>query len=285
MDAIARRVQAALLGILLAGSVQAGAQAPAPTPTPATAPAPAPAAQAGAGDTQAVARDLLMRMARFLAQAPRFSVSMASNYDAVQSDGEKIEFGERRKVTLERPAQLRVETERSDGSQGGLAFTGKEILLVDLTNRVYATEPQRGGIDDSVVHLISDLGVRLPLALLLTTTLPSEFERRIRSVDYVEKTNVLGVPAHHLAARGDKVDFQIWIEDGAQPVPLRVVITYRDEPGQPQFRAALVDWNFAPAITAATFAPQMPAGATRIAFATQLAAGARKTSAAKGGQR
>src|SRR5437764_5212432 len=107
MDAIARRVRAALLGIVLASSFQAGAGAQAP--------APAPAAQAGAGDTQAVARDLLMRMARFLAQAPRFSVSLLSNYDAVQSDGEKIEFGERRKLTLERPAQLRVETERSDG--------------------------------------------------------------------------------------------------------------------------------------------------------------------------
>jgi hypothetical protein len=279
MDAIARRVQATLLGIVLASSLQAGAQAPAP------APARAPAAQAGAGDTHALARDLLLRSARFLAQAPRFSVSMASNYDSVQSDGEKIEFGERRKVTLERPAQLRVETERSDGSQGGLVFTGKEILLVDITNKVYATEPQPGGIDDSIVHLISDLGVRLPLALLLSTRLPAEFERRIRSINYVEKTNVLGVPAHHLAARGDTVDFQIWIQDGAQPVPLRVVITYRDEPGKPQFRAALLGWNFAPAITPTTFAPQMPAGATRIAFATQLAAGARKMSAPKGGQR
>src|SRR5881398_3409431 len=108
MDAIARRVRAALLGIVLASSFQAGAQAPAPTP------APAPATQAGAGDTQALARDLLMRSARFLAQAPRFSVNLLSNYDAVQSDGEKIEFGERRKLTLQRPAQLRVETERSD---------------------------------------------------------------------------------------------------------------------------------------------------------------------------
>jgi hypothetical protein len=275
MEAMTRRTRAALLGIVLAGTFQAGAQAPAP----------APAAQAGAGDTQAVARELLMRTARFLAQAPRFAVSVASNYDAVQQDGEKIEFGERRKVILNRPAQLRVETERSDGAKGGVVFTGKEIVLVDATNRVYASEPQPDGIDDSIVHLISDLGVRLPLALMLSTRLPSEFERRVRSVDYVEKTNLLGTPAHHLAVRGDTVDFQIWIADGAQPMPLRVVISYRDAPGQPQFRATLSDWNFAPAITGATFTPQIPDGASKIAFATQLAAGARRTSAAKGGQR
>lgn len=273
MKAITARVHAALLGIALAGGVQAGA------------PAPAPAAQAGTSDTQKVAHELLLRAARFLAQAPRFSVTVASNYDAVQADGEKIEFGELRKVVVNRPAQFRVETERSDGRRGWTVFTGKEIAVVDATNRVYATEPQPGGIDDSIVHLISDLGVRLPLALMLTTRMPSEFEQRVRSVDYVEKTNLLGAPAHHLAVRGDTVDFQVWIADGARPVPLRVVINYRDEPGQPQFRATLSDWNFAPSITPTTFEPQFPNGAARIAFATQLAAGARRTSADKGGRR
>jgi hypothetical protein len=274
MIAIQRRVHAGLLGIVLATGAHAGAQAPAPVP----------AAQAKATDTQKLAHELLLRAARFLAQAPRFSVTVASNYDALQADGEKIEFGERRKVILNRPGQFRVETERSDGRRGWTVFTGKEIVVVDVTNRVYATDPQPGGIDDSIVHFISDLGLRLPLALMLTTRMPSEFEKRVRSADYVEKTNLLGTPAHHIAVRGETVDFQVWIADGAQPVPLRVVINYRDEPGQPQFRATLSDWNFAPAITAATFAPQFPDGATKISFATQLAAGARRTSGDKGGK-
>jgi hypothetical protein len=272
MEAITRPALAALLALALAAAgTQAGAQPPAQ----------APAAQAGATGTQAQARELLMRMALFLAQAPRFSVSLVSGYDAVQPDGRKIEFGDRRKLTLNRPAQLRVDTERGDGGHVYGFFTGKEIVLVDVPNRVYATEPQPDGVDESIVHLISDLGVRLPLALLLSTRLPADLERRVRSVDYVEKTNLLGTPAHHLAVRGDTVD-------GAQPVPLRVLIDYRDEPGQPQFRALLVDWNFAPTITDATFTPSYPQGARKIAFATQLAAAARaegRTPTAKGGQR
>ncbi|MES2538000.1 MAG: DUF2092 domain-containing protein [Pseudomonadota bacterium] len=232
---------------------------------------------ATATDSQKQAREILMRMAQFLAKAPAFNVSLTSSYDAVQESGQKIEFGERRKVVLSRPDRLRIEAERSDGSRTDVVFTGKEIVLVDLTNKVYATEPQPGGLDESIVHFVSDLGMRFPLAVLLMSRLPEELEKRVRSIDYVEKTNLYGTPSHHLAARTDTVDFQIWVADGAQPVPLRAVVTYRNDPGQPAFRAMFIDWNFAPAITDATFTPQIPDGAKKIAFAAQLAAASRAT--------
>jgi hypothetical protein len=68
------------------------------------------------------------------------------------------------------------------------------------------------------------------------------------------------------------VDFEVWIASGEQPVPLRVVITYKDAPGQPQFRANLTDWNFSPRIdkTAFTFVPQ--ADAQPVAFMVPAAA-------------
>ena len=42
-------------------------------------------------------RALLLRMADFLARAPAISVTMRSDYDAIQADGQRIEFGERRR--------------------------------------------------------------------------------------------------------------------------------------------------------------------------------------------
>jgi hypothetical protein len=127
--------------------------------------------------------------------------------------------------------------------------------------------------------------MRLPLAVMLLTRMPAEFEARVKSVDYVEKTAVLGKPAHHLAARTDTVDFQFWVADGDQPVPLRVVITYKKAPGQPQFWGQFSDWSFAPAVNDATFTAQIPAGAQKIAFAAQLqraSMAARKPTADKG---
>ena len=63
---------------------------------------------------------------------------------------------------------------------------------------------------------------------------------------------------------------QAWISDGAAPVLLKIVITYREEAGQPQFRAVLSDWNFAPKVDEAVFAFVPPPSATGIPFAATV---------------
>jgi len=102
-------------------------------------------------ETQAQASAILTRMADFLGGAQRFSVSMRAGYDAVQKSGQKIEFGDTRKVTLSRPDRLRMEGERSDGVKTLTVFNGKDIVLIDETSNVYATAPQPGGLDDTIV--------------------------------------------------------------------------------------------------------------------------------------
>jgi hypothetical protein len=245
-------------------------------------------AAAAVTETQARASAILMRMADFLAGAQSFSVSVRGGYDAVQKSGQKIEFGEMRKVTLSRPDRLRIEGERSDGAKTLTVFTGKEIVLIDETSNVYATAPQPGGVDDTIVYFVKDLRMQLPLAMLLVSQLPAELKARVRSVDYVERTNIDGSPAHHLAARTDTVDFQVWVADGDRPLPLRVVITYKQAKGEPQFWAQLSDWNLSPALADSTFVAKPPDGGQKVAFAAQLphlSPAARKPAADKGVKR
>src|ERR1700675_4102559 len=111
---------AGTVALLLTGGL-AYAQQPAPRKQ-----APAAAAET---ETQAQARAILMRMGDFLAGAQRFSVTVRAGYDAVQKSGQRIEFGDMRKVTVSRPDRLRMEGERSDGVKTLTVFTGKEIVL------------------------------------------------------------------------------------------------------------------------------------------------------------
>ncbi|OUL80351.1 hypothetical protein CA603_32070 [Paraburkholderia hospita] len=226
-----------------------------------------------------------MKMAEFLGGTPSFRVGVRSGYDAVQPSGQKIEFGEYRTVTLSRPDRMRVESERSDSAKTLVVLTGKEIVLVDLASKVYATAPQPGMLDESIVYFVKDLRMRLPLAALLLNGLPEELQARVRSVDYVEKTSIYGTASYHLAARTDTVDFQVWIADGDKPLLQRIVLTYKNAVGQPQFWAEFVDWNLAPQLNDATFSPQIPDGLQKVAFAAQLPRAspmARQSSAKKG---
>ena len=112
--------------------------------------------------------------------------------------------------------------------------------------------------------------MRLPLAALFLSQFPDEIQRRTRSLDYVEKTEIEERPVHHLAGRTDTVDYQVWNPEGAQPLLLRVVLTYKNAEGQPQFRAEFHDWNLTPEVQDSQFAFTPPEGARKIAFLAQV---------------
>ncbi|MGZ4957839.1 MAG: DUF2092 domain-containing protein [Methylomonas sp.] len=227
-----------------------------------------PAQQAGPEPTEA--KDILLRMANFLAKTPKFTVNISDSYDTVQTSGQKIEFADIRRVIVSRPDGLRVEHEESDGEKNIVLYDGKDITVFTPSKNVYAQTAKSGGIDEAVKYFLKDLNMRLPLAMLLVSQLPAELERRTESVDYVEKTTIHGMPSHHLAGRTETVDYQVWISEGAQPLPLRVVLTYKNVEGQPQFRAQFSDWNLAPQINDTEFAFTPPDGTKKIAFLAQL---------------
>ena len=227
-------------------------------------------AQTPAAAPPGEAKAILMRMAEFMAKTRSFSVEVRDSYDVYQKSGQKIEFGEIRKITVVRPDRLRVEVEESDGDKSVVLFDGKDLTMSSPNQNVYAQTPKSGTLDDAIVYFVRDLGMRLPFAPLLLTTVPSELNQRTQTLDYVEKTGIFGAPAHHLAGRTESVDYQVWIADGDRPLPLRLVLTYRTEKGQPQFRAQFSGWNLAPEAPASLFAFVPPPGAQKISFLAQL---------------
>jgi hypothetical protein len=221
--------------------------------------------------SQQQARTLLMAMADYLSGRDAFSVKLLAGYDVVQESGQKIEFLEARDILLARPDRLRIEERAGNVSTSGLLFDGSKMTVWDGTEGVFAQADQPGSIDDAVVYFVRDLRMRLPLAPFLMASLPAEFERRVRAVDYVERTEAFGEPAHHLAGSTDTVDFQVWIADGERPLPLRIVLTYPEQ-GQPQYRAQFSDWNLEPKVRKESFAFQPQPETRQILFAVQVMA-------------
>ena len=169
-------------------------------------------------ESQREAQALLKDMADYLASLQSFTVKFRGGYDVVQSTGQKIEYGETRRITLARPNQLRVEQIASDGRLDLVLFDGKDITAFNADANVFARAPQPGTVDDALVYFVRDLRMRMPLARLLTTRLPTEWPKRVQTVDYVESADIDGVLTHHVAGRTDAVDFQYWITDGPAPV-------------------------------------------------------------------
>ena len=81
-----------------------------------------------------------------------------------------------------------------------------------------------------------------------------------------DQSLVDGVAAEQYAFRQGDVDWQIWIKNGDQALPLKVVIVDRSDPSMPEY-AAKLKWNLAPQFTDQTFAFNAPQGAKPIRFA------------------
>ncbi len=223
-------------------------------------------------EEDAAAKDMLMRMAEFLSKTSQFSVNLRTSYDVLQASGQMIEFGESRKIIVSRPNGLRVEVDQSNGEKQLVQYDGKEITVFSPSQNVYAQASKSGGIDEAVMYFLRDLGMRLPLAMLVTSRLPAEIDRRTQSLNYVEKTVIDGIPVHHLAARTETVDYQVWIPEGDQPLPLRIVLTYKNAQGHPAFRAQFSDWNLTPEVEDSLFAFTPSEGIQKIPFLAELPA-------------
>ena len=86
------------------------------------------------------------------------------------------------------------------------------------------------------------------------------------------QSDVNGRSCRTLAFVEKNIDWQIWIENGPQLTPCKVVITYKNQPSQPQFTAVFKDWDFAPRIADPVLVPELPPGTQKIPFATVTAA-------------
>jgi hypothetical protein len=210
------------------------------------------------------------RMARFLAGAQKFQTTVRIGYDVLQESGQKIEFSERRRITIARPDRFRVEILKSNGEKGLLLFDGQKITVYSETHQAYAQADQPGSLDDALVYFLRDLKMRLPMALMFSGRFPQEMEKRLEELAIVEVSAVTDSPCAHLAGRTGQIDFQVWIPEAGDPLPRRLVITYRDEEGQPNFWAEFMNWNLAPAISAADFTFMPPAGVERIPFLAEM---------------
>lgn len=208
---------------------------------------------------------ILGEMGKYLEQAKHFSFHAEIAHDDLLPTGQKIELGATYDAAVRRPD--RVYTEYW-GDAGGRRFwyDGAAITLYDPNLNVWASEPAKPTIDATLAYLIEQLGFTPPLSDLMTSDPGGTLRRNVLFGFYVGASRVDGVRCHHLAFVEQAIDWQIWIEDGVQWVPRKLVITYKTIPGAPQFSAVLSAWDLATRPPDALFTPQIPPDAGRISF-------------------
>ncbi len=218
------------------------------------------------------ALSILKRTLNLIANQKQFSFTAELGFDVVQDDGQKIEFGSRRRLIIQRPDRIRLESQERDGQKLQMIYNGREISFFSARENKYAIKPKTGTLDDFLNLLVEELEVEIPLAQVGYKDFPEIIMEKIDTGFIVGESTLAGILCDHLTFRNDQTDFQIWIRKSGDPLPVRWVITYKRIDGRPQFWTQFIEWNLNPKIEDSTFSFTPPQGAERIQFVSQIPA-------------
>lgn len=221
---------------------------------------------AEAPDIEPEALSVLKGMADYLAASGEFAYHAESSYDVVQESGAKIEFGASRKVLVARPNRLRMEAQRRDGVRSILVFDSKEMWVYAPGENAYAKADQQGDLDEAMHFAVTEMRLKAPLTDLISPNLYDNVTGRLTGALYLGETVVAGHACDHILLSNDYSDFQMWVTMDDKPVLKRIVITYREEPGEPQYRAQFLEWDMSPRDVAKQLEFEPPEGSERIRF-------------------
>ena len=211
---------------------------------------------------------VLHRMSDYLAGLKAFRVETTTVDEKITTEHQKIQEVKESKVSVKRPGMLRVDRA---GPKGHAVFRddGKQYTLYHSEKNVYTDAPAPATIDEAVDNLGQRLAIDAPGSDLIVSDAYKALIDGVKVGRYVGLEPIGNVQAHHLAMTKKDVDYQLWIQDGPQPVPLRYVIVSKDMPAQPEYTLEMRSWDVNAAISDDEFKLDVPKGATRIDLTTK----------------
>ena len=209
------------------------------------------------------AQEILKQMSDFLASTPRFAFEAEETFDLLKDNQPRIQLTNSRKVVVERPSRF-VSDATGDTLNRSVWFDGQTVSSLDKSHNTYAMLKSSGSIDEVLDMLMDRFDIEIPLADFLYADPYSVLMEKVTYGQYVGIHQAAGIPCHHLAFAQETIEWQIWIDAGAQPLPRKIVITYVNELGEPQYSATITTWNLAPQIPENFFQFKAPEGATHV---------------------
>jgi hypothetical protein len=210
------------------------------------------------------AAEKLQRMSAVLAKARNLSLTAESLYDQVESSGVKIKRAVSQEIVLQRPDSLYFRSVRDDGKVREGRYDGRALTIVPEGGGAYARIDVPGTVDTMLDLIQADYQVNVPVADLLYGDLYGRVKDHLLSgVDLGERT-VGGEVLDHLSFETTGVDWQLWLEQGDRPLPRRLVVTFVNVSGEPEYLTVIKEWKLDPTVQGEMFRFDPPADWRRI---------------------
>jgi hypothetical protein len=211
------------------------------------------------------ADELLRQMSALLAATPRFALEAEETFDEVSDNAPRLQLTNVRRIGVERPGRFATDA-TGDTLNRAAWYDGKTVTVLDKAKNVYVAIDAPATIDGALDKVAADFGVVMPLSDLFYSDPYATLTEQVVYGEYQGLHRVGDDLCHHLAFSQESLDWQIWIDAGDKPLPRKVVISYVDEPGAPQYVAVIRRFTLDPKFPEGLFRFEAPEGAERLSL-------------------
>ncbi|NOR80695.1 MAG: DUF2092 domain-containing protein [Methyloprofundus sp.] len=204
----------------------------------------APVVVSEVADVEPTANAILKQMSDYLAGIQKFEMTGHSSIESVLDSGQKIMLDFSNKISIQRPNKL-SSSRIGEGVDQRFFYDGQSFTLYNKQDNVYASIAAPETISKTLDYTLAQFNLIAPGIDLLHKNSYERLSNELLSGFYIGKSVIDGVECHHLAFRNTEVDWQIWIQTGAKPLPKKYIITSRWITSSPQYSTTM-NWNLAP---------------------------------------
>jgi hypothetical protein len=220
-------------------------------------------AQSPAVDPAAV--QTLQKMTDYLGGLKQFSVHTQNTFEDVLDSGHRVDFEISADVIISRPNKLYSER-KGDQVDQTFYYDGKTLTLHNPSDKVYATEPAPGTVEELLDFARETLGITVPVADLVYRNAFQLLMQDVSMAVVIGKSTIEGVRCDHLLFSRPGVDFQVWVADSGPPLPYKYVVTDTGLFARLSISTVMRSWNTKSSVDDTRFKFVAPKDAKLISF-------------------
>ena len=208
-------------------------------------------------------------MGRALRDAESYRFTAEGDMDEALESGQLVRINRLSRMAVKRPDRLHLDID-GDDANWEMWYDGKQLTVLDRDDGEAAVVKAPATLDELVDTVIDEYGLTIPLSDLLYSDVKGTLLAHVQEARYLGIHAVGEHACHHLWFRQDVINWQLWIDSGEIPVPRKLVITYKTEPGMPQYVSRMSDWDLTPEFAEDTFTKELAPEVKRMSMADFL---------------
>ena len=188
-----------------------------------------------------------------------------NNLEDLLESGHRVDFQISADVTIRRPNKLHAER-KGDQVDQTFYYDGQTLTLHNPSDRVYATEPAPGTIEEMLDYVRESLGLIVPVADLVYRNAFALLMQEVSMAVVIGKATIEGIRCDHLLFSRPGVDFQVWVADSGPPLPYKYIVTDTGLFSWMSISTVMSNWNTKPSLDDVRFTFVPPEDASLIGF-------------------